>query len=104
MYILIHILTSQPALIKLDNENIGWHRYTFTRVFRRSIKESDRSVASDGKPCLHYWWCFLFLCVFAYICYVFSFSIKRVYIAILKHLLLEFVVGFVHVLELFPQI
>jgi len=30
MYILIHILTSQPALIKLDNENIGGHRYTFT--------------------------------------------------------------------------
>jgi len=26
MYINIYILTSQPALIKLDNENIGGHR------------------------------------------------------------------------------
>jgi len=25
MYILTHFLTSQPALIKLDNENIGGH-------------------------------------------------------------------------------
>jgi len=32
MYILTYILTSQPALIKLDNENIGGHRYTFTPV------------------------------------------------------------------------
>jgi len=30
MYILTHILTSQPALIKLDNENICGHRCTFT--------------------------------------------------------------------------
>jgi len=41
MHILIHILTSQQALIKLDNGNIGGHRYTFTameKLYRKPIE------------------------------------------------------------------
>jgi len=32
MYILTHFLTSQPALIKLDNKNIGGHLTPLQRV------------------------------------------------------------------------
>ena len=62
---LIHILTSQPALIKLYNENIGGHRYTFTTClpqfgskdqtavcinFKNSNKEYTTVVASIYMP------------------------------------------------------
>ena len=32
IYVSTHFLTSQPTLIKLDNENIGGHCYTFTLI------------------------------------------------------------------------
>jgi len=33
IYILTHFLTSQPALIKLDNENIGGHLTPYTQCY-----------------------------------------------------------------------
>ena len=49
VYINTHSNYSQPALTKLDNENIGGHRYTFTAPITR-ISCYDHNLAS---VCLH---------------------------------------------------
>ena len=45
IYVSTHFLTSQPTLIKLDNENIGGHCYTFTHALNRLLAQLTSTLA-----------------------------------------------------------